>query len=417
MSNARPLEGLKVVEWTTFIAAPGCGRLLADWGAEVIKVETPEGDYWRIYGPKLDVPATEDENPLFDITNANKKGITLNLRTPEGCAIMEKLIAQSDIMLTNTRERVLKKLGFDYDSLSKRYPGLIYAQLSGYGDEGPEAHRPGYDTVSYWSYGGFLADQMVADSGSMPINIPTAMADVASGSMLFGAVMAALNAKHRTGKGDKVSVSLFGNAIWTMGFMGTLAQPKYGYKYPRKRTDARPTSTTYKCKDGEYITIAAVQYNRDFKRLCTAMGLEELIDDPRYKEYDSMMLVDENRIALLHILEEKFLEKTAAEWDVLFEEVDMTHDVCTHYKDVFQKEQARANHFVEEVTFRNGEKAWLPRPSMVSDNLGIPEYNLAPIMGENSFEIMEELGYSKEEIARLHRCEAFYGTEHKPLQR
>ena len=172
MSEFKPLEGVKVIEWTTFVAAPVCGRLLADWGADVIKVETPEGDYWRTYGPKMEVPATDEENPLFDIPNANKRSITLNLRSQEGREIMEKLVAQSDIMITNTRERILKKLELDYDSVSRRYPGIIYAQISGYGEKGPEANRPGYDAVTYWAHSGFFADMKLDEPGSLPISRP-----------------------------------------------------------------------------------------------------------------------------------------------------------------------------------------------------------------------------------------------------
>ena len=416
MSEFKPLAGIKVIEWSTFIAAPVCGRMLADWGADVIKLETPEGDYWRIYGPKVGTPAEDDENPIFDITNANKRSITLDLRTVEGREIMEKLIAQSDIMITNTRERVLKKLGYDYESVSQRYPGIIYAQLSGYGDDGPEANRPGYDAVTYWAYSGFLADMKQDEPGSVPINIPIATGDIGAGSLLFGAVMAALTAKYRTGKGDKVSVSLLGEAVWFMGMMHTVVQPRYTYHYPRKRNEAKPAATYYKCKDGEYIIVCAVQHTRDFPRLCQALGLDELATDPRYLTFDDMML-DENRLPLLETFTAKFLEKTAAEWNDIFEKYDLVHDVLVHYQDVWKNEQVRANHFLEEVTFRNGGTAWLPRPAIVSENLGIPEYNLAPIMGEHSEEIIAELGYSEEEIAHLHEIGAFYGTEHKAVQR
>ena len=412
MSEFKPLEGVKVIEWTTFVAAPVCGRLLADWGADVIKVETPEGDYWRTYGPKMEVPATDEENPLFDIPNANKRSITLNLRSQEGREIMEKLVAQSDIMITNTRERILKKLELDYDSVSRRYPGIIYAQISGYGEKGPEANRPGYDAVTYWAHSGFFADMKLDEPGSLPMYIPAAIGDVGAGSVLFGAIMAALNAKYRTGRGDKVSVSLYGEAIWFMGIMHTISQKKYGYKYPRSRIECKPIATSYLCKDGEWIVGAAVQYDRDFPRLCHALDLDYIAEDPHYASYDDMML-DENRIPLLRIMEAKFLERTAAEWDEYLEAQDLVHDVHVHFRDVYENEQARANHFIEEVTFRNGEKAWLPRPCIVSRNLGTPEYRLAPIMGEHSEEIIEQLGYSREEIERMHESGAFYGPERK----
>ena len=144
--------------------------------------------------------------------------------------------------------------------------------------------------------------------------------------------------------------------------------------------------------------------------------MDELATDPRYLTYDDMML-DENRLPLLEKFTAKFQEKTAAEWNDIFEKYDLVHDVLVHYQDVWENEQVRANHFLEEVTFRNGESAWLPRPAIVSENLGIPAYNLAPIMGEHSEEIIRSLGYSEEEIKHLHEIGAFYGTEHKAVQR
>ena len=128
-------------------------------------------------------------------------------------------------------------------------------------------------------------------------------------------------------------------------------------------------------------------------------------------------MLDENRIPLIKLFEEKFLERTAEEWDIIFNEKDIVHDRLVHFRDISQNEQARANHFMEEVTFRNGEKAWLPRPCIVSKNLGIPEYKLAPIMGEHSEEILCELGYSQADMAALKEQSAYYGTEHKPLTR
>lgn len=416
MSEKKPLEGIKVVEWTTVVAAPVCGRMMADWGADVVKVETPDGDFWRVYGPKMDLPADDGENPLFDITNANKRGISLDLRTPGGKAIMEKLISECDVFITNTRNKVLKRLGWDYDSIKEKYPQVIFATITGYGDEGPEANRPGYDVVSFFAHAGFLADSRVAAPGQQPINGPGTMGDIAVGNMLFGAVMGALYGRTQTGKGDKVSVSLYGGGIWTMAMMITAAQEKYGYKYPRERELIKPTGATYLCKDGEYIVLSAAQYERDFPNLCKALGVPEIAELPQYKTYDDMAL-DENRIPLLHKFEEIFATKTSTEWAEIIGKLDVAYDILAHYKDVTKSEQARQNHFVEEVTFRNGEKAWLPRPGFISDNVGLPEYKLAPLMGEHSDEIVASLGYSEEEIKELKESGAFYNAEHKARYR
>lgn len=416
MSVKKPLEGVKVVEWAAVIAGPTCARMMADWGADVIKVETPDGDFWRTYGPKMDLPAEDDENPLFDVVNANKRAVTLNLRTQGGKQILEKLISECDVFITNTRTKVLKKMGLDYESIKEKYPHVIFATITGYGDTGPEANRPGYDVVSLWAHGGFMADTMVATPNSLPINSPGGMGDICTGSMLFGAVMGALYAKQKTGRGDKVSVSLYGAAVWMMGIMITAAQPKYGYKYPRERELIKPIGQTYKCSDGEYIAVCAVQYERDFPKLCGALGVPELALMPEYKDYDTMSL-DENRVPLLRKFDEIFAQKSSKEWAEIISALDIPCDILAHFKDISGDEQARENHFVEEVTFRSGEKAWLPRPCMISDNVGLPEYKLGPIMGQDSDEIIASLGYSEEELKKLREEGAFLNAEHKAKKR
>ena len=157
-TNYRPLEGVKVLELSTMVAAGSCGRMLADWGATVIKVEAESGDMFRNFPKTFLVPCTMDENPLFDNLNAGKRGIVLNLKTPEGMEAMHRLLAEADVFLTNTRVKALKKLGLDYDSLKDKYPRLIEANISGFGEKGPKKDNPGFDTVAFWASSGFNAD-------------------------------------------------------------------------------------------------------------------------------------------------------------------------------------------------------------------------------------------------------------------
>ena len=184
----RPLEGLKVIELANYVAAPTVGRLCADMGADVIKIEGRGGDAWRITAAGL--TKTElYENPVFDSSNAGKKSLSLNLKAPEGKEIFFKLLEDADILITNTRHQSLVKLGVDYDSIKNRFPRLIYATLTGYGYEGPDCDAPGFDNIAFWSRTGFLADMMIDSEGSYPVNSRGAMGDVISGSLLFGSVM------------------------------------------------------------------------------------------------------------------------------------------------------------------------------------------------------------------------------------
>lgn len=400
MDKEKPFSGIKVIELATYLAAPACGRILADWGAEVIKIETLRGDSWRRYGDNFNVPTDEGENPLFDIINAGKKSLALNLKASEGREMLEKLLASADVFITNNRLAPLKRMGLDYEALRVRYPSLIYALLTGYGENGPDAAQPGFDTAAFWAAGGFMADLMVDEPGAYPIYTPAGMGDIVSGSILFGGISAALAARARTGLGDKVSVSLFGTAVWSMGIMSTISQEKYSYPYPKKRRDGKGTAIPYRCADGEWILPSIIEYARDFPTFCQVMGIPELAEDPRYLTEASMM-EPENKAALLEILEKRFITQTSEYWDKALTGADLVHSRLRHFRDISCSEQARANHYVDEVVFRNGSSAWLPRPALHSESLGLPDYEPAPPLGEDSEDILMELGYTRSELHAL----------------
>ena len=173
-----PLSGIKVIELAAFVAAPTVGRLMADMGADVIKVESPAGDGWRATGISyLPKRFNEDENPVFDIYNNGKKFVCLDLKAPEGIEALHKLLADADVFLTNTRPRSLAKLGLDYETLSQKYPQLIYAHVLGYGEKGPEKDTPAFDTTAFWSRGGFLRDLAPDGPDYFPVNAPSGVGD------------------------------------------------------------------------------------------------------------------------------------------------------------------------------------------------------------------------------------------------
>ena len=196
---SKPLEGIRVIEMANYVAAPIVGRMLADMGAEVIKIEGRGGDAWR----NTSASHTQtgwDENPLFDLFNVGKKSLSLNMKTPEGKKIFFELLEKADVLITNTRQQSLVKLGVDYDSLKDRFPRLIYATLTGYGYEGPDCNAPGFDNIAFWSRPGFSADMTIEGPGSYPVNSRYAMGDTISGTTLFGGIMTALssgNARER----------------------------------------------------------------------------------------------------------------------------------------------------------------------------------------------------------------------------
>ena len=281
-TNYRPLEGVKVLELSTMVAAGSCGRMLADWGATVIKVEAESGDMFRNFPKTFLVPCTMDENPLFDNLNAGKRGIVLNLKTPEGMEAMHRLLAEADVFLTNTRVKALKKLGLDYDSLKDKYPRLIEANISGFGEKGPKKDNPGFDTVAFWASSGFNADMMVEGPGSYPVYSSAGPGDIVTAMGLCYAITAALYKRTQTGKGDRVSSSLYGTALWCFHIMSVATEERYGYQYPKTREVSAPTGAPFRTKDNQWVMTTILKIEEQWPVLCNVLGVPELGTDPRY---------------------------------------------------------------------------------------------------------------------------------------
>ena len=226
--------------------------ICADMGAEVIKIEGRGGDAWRATSMGHTKTGPE-ENPLFDIFNVGKKSISLNMKSEEGKEIFFKLLESADILVTNTRNQSLVKLGLDYESLKDRYPRLIYATLTGYGYEGPDCNAPGFDNIAFWSRSGFSADMTFDAPGSYPVNSRYAMGDTIAGTTLFGGVMTALYQREKTGKGDFVTMSLYNAGIWAFGGSIVMAEKPYCHEFPEKRNFGVPTNLPFRCADGECV--------------------------------------------------------------------------------------------------------------------------------------------------------------------
>lgn len=396
MKNNAPLSGIRVVDLTSYVAASSCSRLLADWGAEVIKVEPPSGDVWRYWGTTMSVPADEEENPLWDLVNSNKRGIALNLRLPEGQKVFHELLKKADVFITNTRIDALKKMNLDYESLKEKYPGLIYALVTGFGEKGPDCDRPGFDVVAYWARTGFLVDLVKPDE--YPVYAPAGFGDLSVGNTLFGGICAALFNRQRTGRGDKISISLFGTAIWFSALLITTTQERYGNKYPKARIEGNPVVIPYRCKDGEWIMLSVLDFEKHWSVLCKTLGREELLADKRYKTRADVL---NHRKEIIAILEETFASKNSSEWIKLLREADIVHERIRHFREVSKDEQAWANNFVYENKFSNGEKAILPNtPLQSAEHESLPG-GRGPLLGEHTKEVLEELGYSPGQIEEM----------------
>lgn len=393
----KPLEGIKVVELADYVSAPVCARILADMGAEVIKIERDGGNTWRGEGPKCR-PARfcETENPVFDIYNTGKKCIVLNLKTPEGLNICKKLLASADVFVTNNRVKALQRMGLDYDSIKSEFPKLIYAIGLGYGEKGPDADTPAFDHTAFWARTGFLLDCGCAGENYMPVLPPGAMGDTFTGMTLVSEILAALLNRAKTGKGDYVKSSLFHNGIFANGEMQIITQRPFGdTTYPKTRPSFGLPVGYYRCKDGGYLYIAAGYAPVLVPKVFTMIGRPDLIESEKFNSAEARI---ENRDELWDILQSAMLTKDVDEWVKLSRECDIPVTKMKHYADVSEDEQALTNNYIQAVHYSNGNVDMIASSPIEMDSLGELHTEPSHLVGEDTDEILLKYGYSENEI-------------------
>lgn len=273
------LEGIRVVEYATYMAAPGAGCILRDWGADVVKIEPPGGDPIRLFFRTIgtDYP----DNPVFDFDNRGKQSIIIDTSKAEGQALIRELVKDADVFLTNVRPGGLTRSGLDYESLKQLNPKLVYCSLSGYGLEGPDADRPGFDIASFWSRTGVA--NLTIPKGGEPFPLRTAFGDHTTSIAAAAGICAALVEAQRTGNGRLVEASLFRTGLYAMGsdlaiqlFFGRVASTK------GRHEQNVPISNFYQSKDGKWFCIVARQGETDWAPLCRVINRPELATDARF---------------------------------------------------------------------------------------------------------------------------------------
>ena len=395
---SKPLEGIKVLDLTTFVAAPVCARLLADLGAEVIKVERPAGDGWREFGISYNVRFNDDENPVFDIYNTGKKCIALNLKDADAKEIFWKLLEQSDVFVTNTRPDALERLGFGYEAVKARCPKLIYAIVLGYGEKGPEAARPAFDTTAFWARSGFLQSMAPVTDDFMLISPPSGVGDTVTGYNLLLQINAALYAREKTGKGDYIGVSLYQTGIFTMGTMEIITQRPWGRQYPMSRRQIGPPGGCYRCADDQWIFMANGQLSVSLPKMFKMIGRPELWEDERFNTQAGR---NAHKDELYDIFLEAYRTQPADEWIRRSIEVDLPMVKMNGFADVSEDPQAWANGYLEHMTCPNGETVVMPASPICMESIGKLETKPAPKIGTHTEEVLKDLGYTEEEMQAM----------------
>ena len=401
----KPLEGIKVVDLTTFVAAPVSTRLLADMGATVIKIEHPKGDGWREFGINFNARFNDDENPVFDIYNSGKKLISVNLKSPEGKEIIWKLLDDADVFVTNTRPDALKRLGLAYEDIKDRYPRLVYAIVLGYGENGPDAAKPAFDTTAFWARTGFPRDMSPLTDSYIPITSPSGVGDTVTGYNLTAQICAALLGRATTGKGDYVKASLYHTGIFTMGTMEIITQKPWGREFPRARYQVEPPGGCYVTKDNDWFYLATGQVSVNLPKIFNMIGRPDLADDERYNTKEARA---KNGIELYEYLAATFKSKTMAEWAELAKEFDLPLIRMNHFSDVTTDEQAWANGYLEYMTCRTGETVTMPSSPIEMDSVGKIVTTPAPKVGADTKDVLLSMGYTEEQIAALEASGAVF---------
>lgn len=402
------LKGVRILELTTYVAAPSAGRILADWGAEIIKVEpTPKGDTTRFA-----VPLPGMKYITYDVHNANKKSLALDLKTPEGKAVMAKLLGTADVLLTNTREKALKKLGMDYETLSKAYPRLIHAHMTGFGETGPMADDPGFDNVCYWALGGPMVAAMEKDTA--PLIPPSSFGDNSTACTMAAAISAALYKQKCTGEGSKIVVSLYGQAIFNMTEPILSIQCSDLDKYPKSRLENTPLNNTYKCKDGKWIMVCCHEYERYFPYFMRIIGREDLIENA---EYNTFAKGNERCREIVGIIADGFGRFERDELNRVLQENDIPHAIVANVYDLMDSQQAKDNLYFN--TFSVGDQTFTECATPVKfGGVTLPPRERAPYLGEQSSQILRELGYRDEQIVELmERGVVLEKHVHAPLEK
>jgi crotonobetainyl-CoA:carnitine CoA-transferase CaiB-like acyl-CoA transferase len=390
MTTENIFSGLKVVDLASFIAGPSAAVILSDFGAEVIKVEPPSGDMWRI-GNKIPPQPQANDPYQWHLANRNKRGIALDLKSPDAQQILEKLVKWADVFIVNTPHRARKKLKLEYEDVAQWNPRLIYADVTGFGEKGPDAELPGFDITSYWARSGLLS--MTRDAGAPPTWPVAASGDNATAVGLYSAIVTALYRRERSGIGSYVTTSLLAEGVWSasVSIQAALSGAKF-YGLHDRKNPANAALNVYQAADATWFVLLVTPDK--VHALAKAIGRDDLLTDPRFAPANLVA----NMAQLTAILDEVFSAQPMAHWYEVLNNVHVTFGAVRDPQEVINDPQLRANDIVVPLKGAGGKLT-----STISSPIQVHGVNKepakrAPELGEHKEQILQELGFDAKQI-------------------
>jgi crotonobetainyl-CoA:carnitine CoA-transferase CaiB-like acyl-CoA transferase len=394
MATESVFAGLKVLDVASFIAAPAAATVLSDFGADVIKVEPPgKGDLQRILGSVPPAPRAH-ANYNWHLANRNKRGMAIDLKSPGGTTILKRLVEWADVVITNFPHGTREKLHLGYEEVSGWNPRVVYADITGFGDAGPDAMLPGFDLTAYWSRSGLLAS--TRDAGAPPTVPVSGSGDYMAAIGLYSAIVTALYHRERTGAGASVGTSLLAEGVWATGTLvaGALAGGK-SFGLHDRTAPVNPLINPYRSADGQWFLLVASPPH--WPGLARAVGHPELLTDPRFADIEGFVT---NSAVLTGLLDAEFRSRPLAQWKEVLDRERITYSVIQTPEETAKDPQLRANDIIVPLKGVSGLEYTINSPINLRGISKVPAKR-APQLGEHNDEVLAELGFSTEEIERL----------------
>jgi crotonobetainyl-CoA:carnitine CoA-transferase CaiB-like acyl-CoA transferase len=393
-----PLEGIRVVEVAHFVAAPAGGALLADLGAEVIKVEAPAGEMYRHVRPQfLGIDSDFPGSPGFEMDNRGKRSLALDLAQPRARDALERVIETADVLLTNMLPHRRPKYGLDPETLLGRHPELVYASLTGYGMRGEEASTPSFDYAAYWARSGLM--DLMHDEGTPPVFLRPGVGDHAASVSLVAGILAALRVRDRTGRGQVVDVSLLGVGLYIGGCdLATAAATRKNPPRHNRRAPSNPLWNQYQTSDGRWLFLVMVETDRYWPILCRALESSDLERDERFASSERRA---QNAAELVARLDEIFARRSLDEWEAHLRDHGIIWAPARTMAEVLDDPQVRAMGYLPDLeSAAVGRFPTVAAPFLFSES-EVRRGNAAPDLGADSRDILRRAGLRDAEIEAL----------------